>query len=130
MAEVKNEIAPVKEDNRRRVRFKAHFYCKCSFNDGSKLVSAVAKDISMSGLRIIFDSAANISDQAAVPLYLLFPDKTIKALGSLVWIKKYSDRQEAGIVFKNIADFDKEEIYQYIFRYYREEVLGHWWAAS
>ncbi|MDD4295023.1 MAG: PilZ domain-containing protein [Candidatus Omnitrophica bacterium] len=116
-------------EKRKFVRFKAPAYCKCLKVGANADVSGMCKDMSMGGVKIIFDRGRDIKEDIVLEVFILLPDKTVKSVGKIVWVKEYDDKKEAGIKFINISDTYKEDIYGYIFKYYREEVTRHWWDA-
>jgi c-di-GMP-binding flagellar brake protein YcgR len=48
-------------------------------------------------------------------------------MGRIAWVAQKEREKEAGINFINLTDVHKEDIYNYIFRYYREELTNKWW---
>ncbi|UCC94905.1 MAG: PilZ domain-containing protein [Candidatus Omnitrophota bacterium] len=115
------------QERRQFVRFRVPFYLKCSSSKDAEEISAMAKDVSMGGLKVVLDRALDVVPENAILLSFLLPSRTLRVSGKVVWTKSYEDRKEAGVCFINIPDDHKEDIYNYIFKYYREELTRHWW---
>jgi len=114
-------------ERRKLIRFKAPFYIKYSLIDSSQEFSSIAKDINMKGVRILLEKSLDLAPESFVSLYLLFPDKTLNICARVIWSKEYEDRKEAGIYFINMPDIYKEDIFDYIFKYYPQELTRRWW---
>jgi c-di-GMP-binding flagellar brake protein YcgR len=115
------------EEKRKFARFHTPIYLKYRMSDSSKEYAGIVKDISMGGLRVVVDKALDISLDNVLTLYLLIPDSTLKVSARVAWTKDFEDRKEVGASFVNIPDAYKENIYNYIFKYYRDEVSQKWW---
>ncbi|MDP2922834.1 MAG: PilZ domain-containing protein [Candidatus Omnitrophota bacterium] len=114
-------------EKRKFTRFKTTLYVKYSHLNNFQDFSAIAQDISMSGIKITLDKSIKICADDFITLYLLIPQITIKVIGKIIWVNDSDNKKEAGIIFINIPDTHKEDIYNYIFRYYREEITNRWW---
>lgn len=112
---------------RKFVRFNAPLYLKVSAPSEAEGFSAIAKDISMGGVKMVLDTSHWVAREDIFSLFLLLPDKTLPVTGKVVWVKDYGDRKEAGISFINIPPAYKEDIYNYIFKYHRTEMTQKWW---
>ncbi|MFH1875810.1 MAG: PilZ domain-containing protein [Candidatus Omnitrophota bacterium] len=112
---------------RKFVRFSAPVYLKVTTPDSPQSVSAIAKDVSLGGAKIIFDKAFMVERENMFSLFLLLPEKTLPIAGKVMWIKEYSDRKEVGMSFLNMPDAYKEDIYNHIFKYHRGEITKKWW---
>lgn len=114
-------------NNRKFARFKTTLYVRYGRINSSDELSAIAKDISMGGLKLAVDKSANFSPDDFLILYLLIPQITIKVMGKVVWSSQGEHEKQIGISFINLTDTHKEDIYNYIFKYYREELTNKWW---
>ena len=81
----------------------------------------------MCGISIVLDKNTSLCADDFITLYLLIPQVTIKVMGRIAWVAQKEREKEAGINFINLTDVHKEDIYNYIFRYYREELTNKWW---
>jgi len=112
---------------RKFVRFTTPLRVKIIPNKLNSEILAVAKDISLGGLKIILDKSLDISCGDIFDVCLLFPDRSVFVSGKVVWVKDYIDRKEIGFCFSNLRDSYKEDIYNYIFKYYPKEITKKWW---
>jgi len=117
-------------ERRKLIRFKAPFYFKYSPNHNSldfKKFSGIAKDVNMKGIRISLDKTLDVNSQSLICLYLFLPDKILNISAKVVWTKDNGNEKEAGIYFINMPDIYKEDIFDYIFKYYPQELTRRWW---
>jgi c-di-GMP-binding flagellar brake protein YcgR len=112
---------------RKFVRFNAPLYLKVTAPEATEGFSAIAKDISMGGIKMVIDASYDIAREDIFSVFLLLPDKTLPITGKVVWVKDYGDRKETGISFINIPPAYKDDIYNYIFKYHRSEITKKWW---
>ncbi|MDD5195711.1 MAG: PilZ domain-containing protein [Candidatus Omnitrophica bacterium] len=112
---------------RKFVRFNAPLYLKISFPNKEESFSAIAKDISLGGAKLVLDLSHKVEREDVLSVFLLLPEKTLNIPGKVVWVKDYIDRKEAGLSFLNFPEIYKEDIYNYIFKYHREEITKKWW---
>tara|TARA_B100000315_G_scaffold259771_1_gene317129 strand:- start:2701 stop:3054 length:354 start_codon:yes stop_codon:yes gene_type:complete len=115
-------------ERRKYVRFRASFLFKFK-NHAPNGAQGVVKDVSMSGLRVVLDKSVELDSNSQLNFYLLLPSQTFEISGETVWVDIFDNRKEAGIHFTNIADSYKEDIYNYISKYYREELVHKWWQS-
>lgn len=115
------------EEKRRFVRFRAPFCISFADKDSSHELPGVVRDISMGGVRILLDTPLDILPDILVSLYILLPRNTLKLLGRVVWARSRDGRKEIGVCFVHTPDSYKEDIYNNIFKYYREEITRRWW---
>jgi len=110
------------------MRFQVSFPLKLAQDKLSSAVKGVVRDISMKGVKVIFDRAPqHLSEDLSKFHLTLDNDKLVKLSGQVVWQKDYPDRREVGIQFAGIPDYHKEDIYNYIFKYHRQELTQRWW---
>lgn len=114
-------------ENRKFTRFKTTLYVRYSPLNSDREFCAIAKDISMAGIRLLLDKNLSLNADDFITLYLLIPQITIKVTGRVAWSAVKEDEKEIGVNFVNLADAHKEDIYNYIFKYYRQELTNKWW---
>lgn len=116
-------------ERRRTPRFKAPIHIKYSLpNYSEEEFSALSEDISLGGVKVLLNKAVGTPLHSLVKLNLLLPNQTLSVQGELLWVHdKDSTDKEAGIAFLNIPDSYKEEIFNYIFKYHKEEIMRSWW---
>jgi c-di-GMP-binding flagellar brake protein YcgR len=106
------------QERRKFVRFRFPFCARYNVDASEPAVSAVTRDISYGGIRLIIDSLETLSENYPVYLEVVFPEETLKFCVKLVWKKKYNEeKQEAGFSFVKLPDSYKEIIYKYVFKY-------------
>ena len=116
------------DEKRRFIRFQVSFPLKFVQDKLPLAVKGVVKDISMSGLKVVLDRALQFLSEDLSNFHLtLSNDKVLELAGQVVWQKDYPDRREMGIRFALIPDDHKEDIYNYIFKYHRQELTQKWW---
>ena len=118
------------KEKRKLVRFKAPFYVKYTQFDSSQGLSAIAKDISMQGMRILVDNVLGLKGQDVVCISFILPGQTLQICGKVVWVGEYNDRIEAGVLFLNISDGCKQSILDYVFKYFPQELTRRWWQGT
>ena len=114
-----NKNTKIKE---RPVRFKAPLYVKCKLRASKKIFSAIAKDISMKGIKLLIERPRTVKTQAPLMINILLPSKSLKVRGKTKWIKSYPDRTEAGISILEAPSTYKADILSYITQYYPYEL--------
>ena len=112
------------EDKRKFVRFKATCRIQFSETDPSLDVSGTIKDISMGGARVSLDKPFEFPPNTVVSLTMVLPQNTLKISGEIVG---QGDKKEVSIRFVRMPDAYKEEIYNYISKYHRKELMNKWW---
>jgi len=112
------------DEKRKFVRFKATCRLSLSGTDSSPEISGVVKDIGMGGARISLDKPFAFSPHTVVSLTIVLPQITLKVSGEVV---SQRDNEEASIRFVRMPDSYKEEIYNYISKYHRKELMDKWW---
>ena len=115
------------EERRKFVRFNAPFCVHYSDKNIPQETPGVIKDISYGGARVIVDTLSRIDNASAADLSILFPKDTLKVSGLVVWVKESGSKKEIGICFQNIPSQYKDTIYNYIFKYFKEELTSKWW---
>jgi len=116
------------DEKRGFMRFRVSFPLKFVQKELPLAVKGVVKDVSMNGLRVVLDRALQFLSEDLSSFHLtLANDKVLELSGRVVWQKDYPDRREIGIRFAGIPDDHKEDIYNYIFKYHRQELVQKWW---
>ncbi len=118
-------------EKRKLVRFRAPCYIKVSLPRVSSNFSCVGKDISMKGAGLIVEKedSFNIKPDDSVSLCIFLHQKRLCVHGKLVWAKEYSWYLECGVYFINIKDEYKQAIFDYVFKYYPQELTRRWWSS-
>ena len=114
------------EEKRKFARFDVNFPLKLDL-DYTYRQEGTVKDISMKGLRVAVHSSLNILYNNPIDFHLLFPDNILEVCGETVWHKDYEDRKEVGFRFVRILDSQKEEIYNYVSKYHKDNLVLRWW---
>lgn len=117
------------KEKRRYVRFGSPFCVELGHPDFQQRLSGVMKDISFSGSCVLVDTPNNLPAGHTVTLSMLFPDRALNVKAKIIWQKKISDKNKIGISFVNLPDYFKEDIYQSIFKYNRDEITSRWWEG-
>ncbi|MFH1519214.1 MAG: PilZ domain-containing protein [Candidatus Omnitrophota bacterium] len=116
------------DEKREFVRFRVSFPFGFGQDEIPSEIKATVKNISMSGLKVVFDESLHLLAEGLTKFHLILPDnKTLDFSGEVIWQKDFPDRKEAGIRFEYISDSHKEDIYDYIFKYHRQELTQKWW---
>ncbi len=116
------------DEKRGFMRFQVSFPLKFLQEKLPLAAKGVVKDISMNGLKVVLDRARQFLSEDLSDFYLtLSNDKVLELSGEVVWQKDYPNRREIGIRFAGIPDGHKEDIYNYIFKYHRQELTQKWW---
>lgn len=82
----------------------------------------------MKGLRLQVSEGFKKND--LLDLYFYLPNKPLlEAIGKVMWSRKSCDKFEIGLWFINIRDSVKEEIFEYVSKYFPQEIQKCWWGA-
>jgi len=117
------------DERRKFIRFRAPFCVEYNDDDSLAESSGVLRDISMGGARVLLDTSSDISRESIASLSILFPDNTLSLRGRTVWVIGRGTKKEVGLYFIKIPDSYKEDIYNNIFKYFREEITQRWWST-
>jgi len=116
------------QERRRFVRFRVPLCARYRAGEEQPFVSAVTRDISYGGSRLIIDSLEKLPENQQVFLEIVFPETTLKFYAQLIWTKKYSEeKQEAGFSFIKMPEVYKDFIYKYLIKYAPQELTARWW---
>ena len=116
------------DEKRGFVRFRVSFPFKFVREKLSSEVEGRVKDISMNGLKVVLDKALHFLVEDLANFHLVLPDdRILKISGEVMWQKDYLNRREIGIRFAHITNDHKEDIYDYISKYHRQELTQKWW---
>jgi c-di-GMP-binding flagellar brake protein YcgR len=116
------------QERRKFIRFRVPLCARYKSDDIGVTISAVTRDISYGGIRLIIDSLEKLPTNRQVYLEIVFPEETLKFCARLIWSRRYNkEKQEAGFSFIKLPDTYKELIYKYIIKYAPQELTSRWW---
>ena len=116
------------DEKRKFIRFRVSFPFKFAQDEYFPKAKVTVKDINMKGLKVVLDKAFCSLIEKLTKFHLVLPgDNVLEASGEVIWERDYLDRREAGIRFVHIPDGCKENIYNYISKYHRQELTQEWW---
>lgn len=115
------------KEKRRCVRFKVPFCFDCKHPDYQQNLSGALKDISMSGACVLIDSNSNLPTDQSVLLSLIFPENVLNVKAKIIWQQKMIDKNKVGVSFLNLPDSFKDDIYDTVFKYHRDQITTRWW---
>ncbi len=97
-------------------------------SDKKSLLSC-SKDISMRGVRITAEEKFSSDDILDLAFYL--PNRPVQeALGKVMWQSEDKAGFDTGIRFLNIRDSLKEDIFDYLNKYFPSKLQEKWWAKA
>ncbi|MCX7662087.1 MAG: PilZ domain-containing protein [Candidatus Omnitrophica bacterium] len=118
----------MEKERRKFVRFRVPFCAKFKLDEEGKELSAVTRDLSYGGTRLIIDTSQKLPENPQVYLEIVFPEQTLKFSAKIIWSKPYAEeKQEAGFSFIKLPETYKELIYKYILKYAPQEMTSRWW---
>jgi c-di-GMP-binding flagellar brake protein YcgR len=90
------------------------------------------KDVSMRGLR--FSSKRPLSEGEILELCIYLTEDFFSPLrieAEVRWQRELFKEAslDTGVEFKNIKEKDKDKIFKYLFKNYREQILQQWWRG-
>ncbi|MCF7870139.1 MAG: PilZ domain-containing protein [Candidatus Omnitrophica bacterium] len=115
------------QEERKYVRFKAPFCVDCKHPENQQNLSGAIKDISMSGACVLIDFDKDLPADKPILLSLIVPDITLNINAKVIWQKKVAEKNKVGVVFSNLPDHFKTDIYNSIFKYHRDVITSKWW---
>jgi len=114
-------------ENRRFARFKVSLRAKCTPQDSVRDYEVIGENISMGGVKIALNKNIEIAPGTEMTLQLYLPQVVLDVKGKVAWIEKKGRKKELGIKFLQLPDYYKQDIYNYISRYNREQLTSRWW---
>lgn len=94
--------------------------------EGERTLGCV-NDISMKGLRLLASEEFKKND--LLDLFFYLPNKPLlETVGKVMWSRPGQDAFEAGLSFINIRDSVKEDIFEYVSKYFPQEIQKCWWS--
>jgi c-di-GMP-binding flagellar brake protein YcgR len=115
-------------EKRKFVRFNASFLFRIN-SGSSSLPAGFVTDISMGGLKVVFDAASGFKVGQIISFCLLLPNQTFELAGQIMWSSQRESKEELGISFIRLPDSYKEDIYNHISKYHRSQLTEKWWQA-
>ncbi|MCX5696799.1 MAG: PilZ domain-containing protein [Candidatus Omnitrophica bacterium] len=110
---------------RRFIRWRVGHEIKLSVEDSPVPVSCQLDDISLKGIRLSL--GIELKENRAVRLRFEFSEEFILDVEAWVaWHKMEGGFHSYGLYFTRVTDQQKEKIYQFIRRYFSEEITRRW----
>lgn len=115
-------------ERRRYIRFNTNIGVS-TYSQEQKILGSI-ENISMGGARL-FLPTRQFSCGEDIDIYLHLPNlPPLKIVSQVIWVKERSEGSNLGIKFVIFPDRYKQDIYEFIFNYYREEILSRWWEGD
>ncbi len=109
-------------------RFKVPIKLEYQRPDKKEKYSSLTLDISMKGLRL--QAQEVLRKDEILDLFFYFPNKPPQeAVGKVLWSENFSTYFQAGLCFLSIKDSLKEDIFEYILKYFPQEIQKQWWGS-
>jgi c-di-GMP-binding flagellar brake protein YcgR len=125
-----NSLEKTKIQERRRLkRFNFHFSIKYCDKSTQQTSQGQLKDISYTGASLALPVSHEVSVQQPALINIPFPHSTVNIPAKVVWVRDTLHAKEVGVSFTYLSDYDKDVIYNNIFKYFREEIVNKWWQA-
>jgi len=117
-------------DNRRRfARWRIDRQVRVRLEDAPTYTKWIVQDISFKGLRAYVGLKLHLD--TFLKLDLVLNDETILELEVwVVWHKSVGGRNLYGFYFSRIKDPDKERIYQFVRKFYPQQLSQQWWIGT
>ena len=114
------------QEKRRFTRYQVPLHFR--YENGSPTdYEGYASDVSMSGAKIMVDKARDLYPELPIALYFNLPGKQLRIEAKVAWVVDHMDSKEVGIYFVKCPDAFKEDLYNHISTYYRDELTKRWW---
>lgn len=85
------------------------------------------ENISMGGAKVVFPQGEFVKD-SHLEYNMYLPNlPPLEIIAQIVWVDNSHKNKILGTKFVIFSDKHKEQIYNYIFNYCREEVISRWW---
>jgi len=88
----------------------------------------VVEDIHLKGMCVSFNKQLPLQKPLRMSFAIGDNFDLIKIEAQIPWAKQEGDRYVYGLSFAQIADSDKEKIYQYINTHCYEQIKDKWWS--
>lgn len=116
-------------DRRACPRWKINWQAQVKFSHKENLTNCHITDINYKGLRI------SLEDKLAQDTFLslsitLSCDCVLNVEAWVAWHKPSEGRNTYGLYFNKIKEADKEKIYQFIHKHFRQEIKRQWWQEA
>lgn len=116
-------------DNRRRFnRWQIDRQAKVKLEGAETFMDCTVKDIGLKGLMVSLGLKLHLD--TFLKIILVLAEETIlEPEVWVVWHKSVDGHNLYGFYFSRIKDPDKEKIYQFIRKFYPEQLTKQWWAG-
>ncbi|UCG34942.1 MAG: PilZ domain-containing protein [Candidatus Omnitrophota bacterium] len=114
-------------EKRRFTRFKVSLRAKFTPQDSVHEYDVIGENISMGGVKIALDKNIEVAPGTEMALQLYLPKVVLDLKGKVAWIEEKGKKKELGVKFLQLPDYYKQDIYDYISRYNREQLTSRWW---
>lgn len=116
------------QTRRRFVRWLVNREAKLQLPESEECVGCRVNDINYKGARVT--STAELKKDRYISLSLTLSEGPVLILEVWVaWHKIIEGHNIYGLYFSKIRDFDKEQIYRFISKYYPEQIEAKWWGG-
>ena len=85
-------------------------------------------NLSFRGARLFVNRPFSPGEEINLMFNLSETGETFNAKGKIIWSKK-NPPYEIGVNFSRVTDTDRENLFSYILKTDREELLNHWWKG-
>ncbi len=117
-------------DNRRRfARWQIDRQVKVKLEDAEAFVDCTVNDISFKGLKVSLGPRLHPDTFLRLNL-ILGEEVTLEVEVWVVWHRTVDGHNQYGFYFSRIKDPDKEKIYQFIRKFYPQQLARQWWVGT
>lgn len=117
------------QDRRRFVRWQIDKPAKVKLEGAQVFSDCMVKDINLKGLQIAW--GLKLQKDTFVKLSVILSDEwALNVEVWVVWQKSIEGYNIYGLYFSKIFDSDKEKIYQFVRKYFPEQINKQWWQET
>jgi hypothetical protein len=114
---------------RRFVRWKINKKAKIKFVDKEEFFDCQIIDLSLKGMQIALDERLPLNKVIKLNLFLS-EDFILEIESWIIWQKVLDGHYFYGLYFTHIKDYDKEKIYQFVYKYFPQIISQQWYKES
>ena len=122
------------QEKRQYVRWQASLPVKYKIDNQGKELSCITGDISNGGIRINCSDRLNLDSLLDMTIEMSGDIEPLRANGKVVWQNKSSEAEKenfsTGIKFIGLGYSDIDRMYNYLYKYHRQELVSRWWAST
>ncbi len=122
------------QEKRQYVRWQASLPVKYKIDGQEEEITSNIKDISNGGICINSSDRFNLDSLLDITINMPEDIGPLLANGNIIWQNKSTGTEKegflTGIKFTGLGYSDIDRMYNYLYKYHRQELVSRWWAST